>query len=32
LSRLSPQCGFASKIGGNRLRVDDQMRKLELVV
>jgi 5-methyltetrahydropteroyltriglutamate--homocysteine methyltransferase len=29
---LSPQCGFASTIGGNRLTVDDEMRKLELVV
>jgi 5-methyltetrahydropteroyltriglutamate--homocysteine methyltransferase len=29
---LSPQCGFASTIGGNRLTVDDEKRKLELVV
>ncbi len=29
---LSPQCGFASTIGGNRLSVDDELRKLELVV
>ena len=29
---LSPQCGFASTIGGNRLSVDDEKRKLELVV
>jgi len=29
---LSPQCGFASTIEGNRLTVDDQKRKLELVV
>ncbi len=29
---LSPQCGFASTIGGNRLTVDDEMRKLELIV
>ena len=29
---LSPQCGFASTIGGNALTVDDQRRKLELVV
>lgn len=28
---LSPQCGFASDIGGNRLSEDDQWRKLELV-
>jgi 5-methyltetrahydropteroyltriglutamate--homocysteine methyltransferase len=28
---LSPQCGFASTAGGNRLTVDDQRRKLELV-
>ncbi len=28
---LSPQCGFASTIGGNALSVDDQRRKLELV-
>lgn len=28
---LSPQCGFASTIGGNKLSVDDEKRKLELV-
>lgn len=29
---LSPQCGFASTIIGNRVTADDQRRKLELVV
>jgi 5-methyltetrahydropteroyltriglutamate--homocysteine methyltransferase len=29
---LSPQCGFASTMEGNRLTADDQRRKLELVV
>jgi methionine synthase II (cobalamin-independent) len=29
---LSPQCGFASTARGNQLTVDDQRRKLELVV
>jgi methionine synthase II (cobalamin-independent) len=29
---LSPQCGFASTAGGNLLSIDDQWRKLELVV
>jgi 5-methyltetrahydropteroyltriglutamate--homocysteine methyltransferase len=29
---LSPQCGFASSIIGNRISQDDQRRKLELVV
>ena len=29
---LSPQCGFASTIEGNRLTVDDEKRKLALVV
>ncbi len=29
---LSPQCGFASTITGNRLTADDQKRKLALVV
>ena len=29
---LSPHCGFASTIGGNKLTVDDEKRKLELVV
>jgi 5-methyltetrahydropteroyltriglutamate--homocysteine methyltransferase len=29
---LSPQCGFASHFLGNPLTVDDQFRKLELVV
>jgi 5-methyltetrahydropteroyltriglutamate--homocysteine methyltransferase len=28
---ISPQCGFASTEEGNRLSVDDQQRKLELV-
>jgi 5-methyltetrahydropteroyltriglutamate--homocysteine methyltransferase len=28
---LSPQCGFASTIEGNRISSDDQQRKLELV-
>ncbi len=28
---LSPQCGFASTIEGNRVSFDDQRRKLELV-
>jgi len=28
---LSPQCGFASTVGGNLLSADDQRRKLELV-
>jgi 5-methyltetrahydropteroyltriglutamate--homocysteine methyltransferase len=28
---LSPQCGFASTIEGNRISQDDQRRKLELV-
>src|SRR5438128_5961762 len=28
---LSPQCGFASTLEGNRLNPDDQRRKLELV-
>ena len=28
---LSPQCGFASDVGGNLLTEDDQWRKLELV-
>src|SRR5438445_1622774 len=28
---LSPQCGFASTIEGNRLTVDDERKKLELV-
>jgi 5-methyltetrahydropteroyltriglutamate--homocysteine methyltransferase len=28
---LSPQCGFASTMEGNRLSPDDQRRKLELV-
>jgi 5-methyltetrahydropteroyltriglutamate--homocysteine methyltransferase len=28
---LSPQCGFASTIEGNRLTLEDQRRKLELV-
>jgi 5-methyltetrahydropteroyltriglutamate--homocysteine methyltransferase len=29
---LSPQCGFASIAAGNLLSIDDQWRKLELVV
>jgi 5-methyltetrahydropteroyltriglutamate--homocysteine methyltransferase len=29
---LSPQCGFASTIEGNRVTADDQKRKLRLVV
>lgn len=29
---LSPQCGFASSIIGNRMSPDDQRKKLELVV
>jgi 5-methyltetrahydropteroyltriglutamate--homocysteine methyltransferase len=29
---LSPQCGFASTAGGNQLTVDDERRKLDLVV
>jgi 5-methyltetrahydropteroyltriglutamate--homocysteine methyltransferase len=29
---LSPQCGFASTMAGNPLSVDDERRKLELVV
>jgi len=29
---LSPQCGFASVLEGNRVTADDQKRKLELVV
>ncbi len=28
---LSPQCGFASSIIGNRLSSEDQKRKLQLV-
>jgi 5-methyltetrahydropteroyltriglutamate--homocysteine methyltransferase len=28
---LSPQCGFASTMEGNRLTLEDQRRKLELV-
>jgi 5-methyltetrahydropteroyltriglutamate--homocysteine methyltransferase len=28
---LSPQCGFASTLPGNRVSVDDQQAKLELV-
>ena len=28
---LSPQCGFASTVGGNQLTVDDERRTLELV-
>lgn len=29
---LSPQCGFASAAEGNKLTVDDEIRKLQLVV
>jgi 5-methyltetrahydropteroyltriglutamate--homocysteine methyltransferase len=29
---LTPQCGFASTSRGNQLTVDDERRKLELVV
>ena len=29
---LSPQCGFSSTVHGNNIAVDDQRRKLELVV
>jgi 5-methyltetrahydropteroyltriglutamate--homocysteine methyltransferase len=29
---LSPQCGFASTLEGNRITADDQKRKLALVV
>jgi 5-methyltetrahydropteroyltriglutamate--homocysteine methyltransferase len=29
---LSPQCGFASVAEGNLLTIDDQWRKLDLVV
>jgi len=29
---LSPQCGFASNFMGNPLTIDDERRKLELVV
>ncbi|HET8852051.1 MAG TPA: hypothetical protein VFN02_05960, partial [Ktedonobacteraceae bacterium] len=28
---LSPQCGFASTMEGNRISLEDQRRKLELV-
>lgn len=29
---ISPQCGFASTVGGNPVTVDDQKAKLELIV
>jgi 5-methyltetrahydropteroyltriglutamate--homocysteine methyltransferase len=29
---LSPQCGFASSVLGNRISPEDQRRKLQLVV
>ena len=29
---ISPQCGFSSTVSGNPLSVDDQWRKLELLV
>jgi 5-methyltetrahydropteroyltriglutamate--homocysteine methyltransferase len=28
---LSPQCGFATSIGGNAIGAEDQRRKLELI-
>jgi 5-methyltetrahydropteroyltriglutamate--homocysteine methyltransferase len=28
---LSPQCGFATSVIGNRLSVDDQQRKLRVI-
>jgi 5-methyltetrahydropteroyltriglutamate--homocysteine methyltransferase len=28
---LSPQCGFATSIGGNALSVEDQQRKLRVI-
>ena len=30
--RISPQCGFASTVGGNPLTLDDEKAKLALVV
>jgi 5-methyltetrahydropteroyltriglutamate--homocysteine methyltransferase len=29
---LSPQCGFSSGIGGQTMTVDDEIKKLKLVV
>ena len=29
---ISPQCGFSSTVGGNPLTIDDERRKLELLV
>jgi 5-methyltetrahydropteroyltriglutamate--homocysteine methyltransferase len=29
---ISPQCGFASTVLGNKLTIDDQIAKLRLVV
>ncbi len=29
---LSPQCGFASEIGGNELSEEDQWRKLDVML
>ena len=29
---MSPQCGFASTVGGNPLSIDDEKKKLELLV
>jgi len=29
---LSPQCGFSSGIGGQTMSVDQEIRKLELIV
>ncbi|MFM8768643.1 MAG: 5-methyltetrahydropteroyltriglutamate--homocysteine S-methyltransferase, partial [Rubrivivax sp.] len=29
---LSPQCGFSSTVHGNNIAVEDQRRKLQLVV
>jgi 5-methyltetrahydropteroyltriglutamate--homocysteine methyltransferase len=29
---ISPQCGFASTVGGNPLTIEDEKRKLELLV
>jgi len=29
---LSPQCGFSSGIGGNAMTVEDEIKKLKLVV
>jgi 5-methyltetrahydropteroyltriglutamate--homocysteine methyltransferase len=29
---ISPQCGFASTVGGNAIAYDDEVAKLRLVV